>query len=253
MKGRGISAYQHCADDSEALVKEHADLVRRIALHLSARLPSSVQTDDLMQAGMIGLLEAARNFKADRGASFSTYAGIRIRGAMVDEVRRGDWAPRSVHRNARQISGAIAQLESRLGREAEDAEIAEQLGVDLPEYHRMLGDTATARLFSFDALQDEDSWDPVSAGSDTARAAEDLELRQRVADAISKLPERDQLVLNLYYDECLNLKEIGAVLSVSESRVSQIMSQATLRLRGLVTEAPSASNRSAQPARQRRS
>ncbi|MEM1435621.1 MAG: RNA polymerase sigma factor FliA [Pseudomonadota bacterium] len=234
MKGQGISAYQHCAADTDALVREHADLVRRIALHLSARLPSSVQTDDLVQAGMIGLLEAARNFQSDSGASFSTYAGIRIRGAMVDEVRRGDWAPRSVHRHARQISEAISRLEAQLGREAEDAEVASALGVELSEYQRMLDDAATARLFSFDALQDEDNWDPVSANSDTLRAAEDLELRQRVARAIEALPERDQLVLNLYYEECLNLKEIGAVLSVSESRVSQIMSKATLRLKGLV-------------------
>ncbi len=251
MKGQGISAYQHCAQDTDALVLEHADLVRRIALHLSAKLPSSVQTDDLVQAGMIGLLEAARNFKADRGASFATYAGIRIRGAMVDEVRRGDWAPRSVHRHARRIAEAISQLEAQLGREAEDAEVAGALGVELKDYQRMLDDAATARLFSFDALQDEDNWDPVSANSDTQRAAEDLELRQRVARAIEALPERDQLVLNLYYEECLNLKEIGAVLSVSESRVSQIMSKATLRLRGLVATADADTADAARAGRER--
>lgn len=231
MTAEGISAYQEAASDTETLVREHADLVKRIALHLAARMPSSVQADDLVQAGMIGLLEAAQKFQPDRGASFATYAGIRIRGAMVDEVRRGDWAPRSVHKNARRITQAIAEVESREGKEAADGEVAANLGVDLPEYHRMLNDSANARLFSFDALQEDDNWAAVSTHGETHRVAEALELRALVAEAIAELPEREQLVLSLYYDECLNLKEIGAVLSVSESRVSQIMSQATLRLR----------------------
>ncbi|MGI9328845.1 MAG: RNA polymerase sigma factor FliA, partial [Pseudomonadales bacterium] len=215
MRGSGISAYREQKPDTEALVREHADLVRRIALHLTARLPNSVQTDDLIQAGMIGLLEAAQKFEPDRGASFTTYAGIRIRGAMVDEVRRGDWAPRSVHKNARRISRAIAELEKRNGQSADDGEVAASLGIDLAEYHRMLNDSASARLFSFEALQEDDTWHAVSAHGETHKVAEAVELRQRVAAAISELPEREQLVLNLYYDECLNLKEIGAVLSVS--------------------------------------
>lgn len=236
MTPNGISAYQSTACDSEQLVREHADLVKRIALHLAARMPSSVQADDLIQAGMIGLLEAAQKYQPDRGASFATYAGIRIRGAMVDEVRRGDWAPRSVHKNARRITQAIAAVESASGKEALDSEVAENLGVELPEYYRMLNDSASARLFSFDALQEDDNWAAVSTHGETHRVAEALELRALVAHAIAELPEREQLVLNLYYDECLNLKEIGAVLSVSESRVSQIMSQATMRLRARLAQ-----------------
>ncbi|MFK7915736.1 MAG: RNA polymerase sigma factor FliA [Pseudomonadales bacterium] len=236
MNPSGISAYQASVQDPEALVREHADLVKRIALHLRARMPSSVQADDLIQAGMIGLLEAAQKYQPDRGASFTTYAGIRIRGAMVDEVRRGDWAPRSVHKNARRISKAIAAVESQSGQEAHDSEVAANLGIELPEYYRMLNDSASARLFSFETIEEDDNWSIASTHGETQRIAEALELRALVASAIAELPEREQLILNLYYDECLNLKEIGAVLSVSESRVSQIMSQATLRLRSRLAE-----------------
>src|SRR5687768_1392679 len=131
-------------------VEQYAYLVKRIALHMIARLPASVQLDDLMQAGMIGLLEAAQKFDGSKGASFETYAGIRIRGAIVDEMRRGDWVPRSVHRNARRVSQAIAHVEARLGRDATDTQIAEELGVSLDEYFLMLQDSSGSRLFSYE-------------------------------------------------------------------------------------------------------
>lgn len=219
------------ASSPDALVREHAPLVKRIALHLLARLPDSVLLDDLMQAGMIGLLEAARSFDPMQGASFQTFAGIRIRGAIIDEIRRGDWAPRSVHKAGREITRTIALLESRYGREVTDAEVAAALEVPIEEYHRLLQDVADTRLFSLEALE-LDEGRPVAADADrTLATAEQSQLMEKVAQAIGELPEREQLVLNLYYTELLNLKEIGAVLEVSESRVSQIMSQATLRLR----------------------
>ncbi|MFC6669763.1 RNA polymerase sigma factor FliA [Marinobacterium aestuariivivens] len=221
---------------SQDLIEQYAPLVKRIAYHLLARLPHSVVLEDLIQAGMIGLLEAARKYNPGKGASFETYAGIRIRGSIIDEVRRGDWTPRSVHRNSRRVSDAIHQLEARLGRDAGDAEIAAELGIGVSEYHGLLQDAMESRLFSFEEMQNPDdesvgeqfaSEDPEPGG-----AVEQAAFAGALAKAIEGLPERERLVLALYYDEQLNLKEIGQVLGVSESRVSQIHSQAAHRLRG---------------------
>ena len=132
--------------DTDALVMRHAELVKRIAYHLAGRLPASVEVDDLIQAGMLGLLEAAANFTAGRGASFETYAGIRIRGAMIDALRKLDWAPRSVHRKSREVAKAIRDLEAELGREARDAEIATRMGIDLADYHRIVQDTVACQM-----------------------------------------------------------------------------------------------------------
>ena len=220
--------------DSRKLVEEHGSLVRRIAHHLLARLPSSVNVEDLVQSGMIGLLEAAANYDASKGASFETFAGIRIRGAMIDEVRRGDWSPRSVHRNARRVAEVIRSIEMRTGVDAADSVVARELGVSLGEYHGMLQDTAGSRLFSLEELIDTEGGAERSLGSmadNPADATAQLRLAQDIGNEIERLPERERLVLSLYYDEELNLKEIGLVLQVSESRVSQILSQATKRLR----------------------
>jgi len=219
------------ADD---VVVRHAPLVKRIAHHLASRLPASVQVEDLIQAGMIGLLEAARQFDANQGASFSTYAGIRIRGAMLDEIRRLDWTPRSVHRKAREAAEAIRAIEHRTGREARDTEVAETLGIGVDEYHRILQDSASARVFSID--QDDadggEHWEPAgdTPSPETMLGREGFQ--DDLAAAIRKLPEREQLIMQLYYDEELNLREIGEVLGVTESRVSQIHGRIMLKLRG---------------------
>jgi RNA polymerase sigma factor for flagellar operon FliA len=221
------------------LVDRYSPLVKRIAHHLQARLPASVQIDDLIQAGLIGLLEASRNYDAAKGASFETYAGIRIRGAMIDEVRRGDWAPRSVHRNSRRIQDAMTGLQKRLGRDATDQELAAALGVSLDEFREMAQDSLSTRLFSFDDLGGENERPDEYIPSDSPSPAQHVQsdaLRLQLAKAIASLPERERLVLALYYDEELNLKEIGLVLGVSESRVSQIHSQAALRLRAKMTD-----------------
>ncbi|MCK7547093.1 RNA polymerase sigma factor FliA [Marinobacter koreensis] len=230
--------HQAVASTPSGLVEEHAPLVKKIALHLMARLPASVQLEDLMQAGMIGLLEAAQRYSSTGGATFETYAGIRIRGAMVDEIRKGDWVPRSVHRNARRISQAIKVVEDRLGREAQDSEVAEELGMDLAEYHASLSDSNGGRLFSLDELNESGEL-PIEHSETSDNPFEGLSsdaFRRSLAQAIEELPEREKLVLSLYYQEELNLKEIGAVIGVSESRVSQIHSQAALRLRGRLTD-----------------
>ncbi|HSX51761.1 MAG TPA: RNA polymerase sigma factor FliA [Cellvibrio sp.] len=227
--------------DTQINVEDFAPLVKRIAYHMMMRMPASVQVDDLIQAGMIGLIEASQKYDASRGASFETYAGIRIRGAIVDEMRRGDWVPRSVHRNARRVSQAVAAVEARTGRDATDAEVAAELGVELDEYFEMLQDSNGSRLFSYEeTFGEEDS--NIDASEHSSAFASPLEgiqrdgLKKALANAISSLPERERMVLALYYDQELNLKEIGLVLGVSESRVSQIHSQAAARLRNKLAD-----------------
>ncbi len=218
----------------QQLVERHAPLVKRIAYHLMARLPASVLVDDLIQSGMIGLIEAAKNFDGSKGASFETFAGIRIRGSMLDEMRRGDWTPRSVHRNARLIADTIAELEAEFGRDIKDSEVAEKLDISLDEYHHMLTDVSSGRIIGIEDLGVSEDVLVTSADRDG-----DLLYEQQANEAfnkalvttISSLPEREALVLSLYYNEELNLKEIGAVLDVSESRISQIHSQALVRLK----------------------
>ncbi|MCE9680034.1 RNA polymerase sigma factor FliA [Shewanella sp. AS1] len=223
-----------CLDNKTSIVEQYAPLVKRIAHHLLARLPASVQLDDLIQAGMMGLLEASSKFDGSKGAKFETFAGIRIRGSMLDEIRRGDWVPRSVHRNQRRVAEVIDELEQALGRDAKDHEIAARLEVSLDEYYHILNDIAVGKVIGIEDLGvSADTLSQEGEHQDDAfeSLAED-EFQLALVEAIKLLPERDSLVLSLYYDEGLNLKEIGAVLEVSESRVSQILSQAMLRLKG---------------------
>ncbi|UTF60777.1 RNA polymerase sigma factor FliA [Gilvimarinus sp. DA14] len=237
----GLAMYSEArVQGNDIQVEEYAGLVKRIAHHMMLKMPASVQVDDLIQAGMIGLLEASQKYDGAKGASFETYAGIRIRGAIVDEMRRGDWAPRSVHRNARRVSDAIAKVEAREGRDAEDAEVAAELEVELDEYHAMLRDANSSRLFSYEeTFADDASASLAGEGSDFINPQEGVardSLKQSLAEAITQLPEREKMVLALYYDEELNLKEIGQILGVSESRVSQIHSQAASRLRARMAD-----------------
>lgn len=225
----------------DQLVADNVALVKRIAYHLIHRLPASVQIDDLVQSGIVGLIEAARHYQPDQGASFETFAGIRVRGAMLDEVRRNDWAPRSVHRKARELSAAVRAVENRLGRAARDIEVAQELGVNLTEYHQWVRDAATHQVFSFDdALGDgeDDDQEPglSSAGHNPYETLANDDFRDALARTIGSLPEREALVLSLYYDDELNLREIGEVLGVTESRVSQIHSQALVRVRARMIE-----------------
>lgn len=220
-------------NNTSDLIERHSDLVQKIAYHLMARLPASVLVDDLIQSGMIGLLEAARNFDASKGASFETFAGIRIRGAMLDEMRRGDWVPRSVHKNSRSIANAISEVEKRTGRDAKEAEVAAELSLTLPEYQHMLRDVNCAKLIAYEDIAGADeglSNEPVSHEC-TFNEVSEAQFSDKLVSMIKELPEREALVLSLYYDEELNLKEIGLVLDVSESRVSQIHSQALHRLK----------------------
>ena len=220
--------------DQERMIQEHSELVRRIAYHLIARLPATTEVEDLIQSGMMGLLEAARNFDPSRGASFATFAGIRIRGAMIDEVRRHDWTPRSVHQKHRQVTQAINEIENETGRHAEPAQVAERLGISLDDYYDIVRDSAVSKLYSLDESVDDSTQSRRILSEDAMTpddAVEGDQFRQEIANEIRRLPEREQLVLSLYYERELNLQEIGAVLGVSESRVCQIHGQALVRLR----------------------
>jgi len=229
----------HAAGGTDELVIQHVPLVKRIAFHLLGRLPDSVQVDDLIQAGMLGLLEAVKNYDVSQGASFDTYAGIRIRGSMLDEVRRSDWTPRSVHKKSRMVSEAIREIENKSGNSARDVDIAEYLGVDLDGYYHILQDSLGCKTFSVEELAE--TGDSAFQNTDTTDSEpenllEQEDFQQALAKAIMTLPERERLVISLYYDEEFNLREIGEVLNISESRVSQISSQAMLRLRSRLTE-----------------
>lgn len=234
-----IEAYKSAQSASQAdvLINEHGDLVRRIAYHLIARLPSSVQVDDLLQSGVIGLIEAARSFDDNQGASFETYAGIRIRGAMIDELRRLDWTPRSVHKRYREVAAAMAAIESRQGSPATDAQVAEELDVDIGTCRQWMQDASSAQVLSLDELNSVgEAW--IDSVHDQGEVPEQHtageNFRGDLAVAIDRLPKREKLVMSLYYDEDLNLREIGQVLEVSESRVCQLHGQAMVRLRGML-------------------
>jgi RNA polymerase sigma factor for flagellar operon FliA len=225
----------------QELVLKHADLVKRIAYHLVSRMPPNVEVDDLIQAGMIGLLDAAVHYSAAKGANFETYAGIRIRGAMLDEVRKSDWTPRSVHRNMREMADVVRKIENAKGQDATPIDIALGLGVSIEDYHKLVQDAASCRLFSFDQMG---SSDDESSPADRARDQQpgpfeyiqSAVFREALATAVAALPDREKLALSLYYDNDMNLREIGEVLEVSESRVCQIHGQALVRLRARLAE-----------------
>lgn len=222
--------------DKEQLVQRFVPLVKRIAYHLMARLPSSVQFDDLVQNGMLGLLDAIGRFQEGFGAQFETYATQRIRGAMLDGLRESDWLPRQLRRELRRIEAALTQLEHTYGRVPSEKELADCLGMSLGEYQKTLQDARGHQLVYFEDFAqegDEDFLDRhfTDSDSDPARLLEDQDLRERLVLAIEQLPEREKIVMSLYYEQELNLREIGEVMEVTESRVCQLHSQAVLRLR----------------------
>jgi RNA polymerase sigma factor for flagellar operon FliA len=222
---------------TERLVMQHAMLVNRIAHHFMTRLPASVQVDDLIQVGLVGLIDAAENFDDTQGAQFETYAAQRIRGAILDELRHADRLPRSVRRNLRLIEAANRKLEQILGRQPSEQELANELELPLDHYQRQLADARGAQLLYYEDFQEHDEAHFLEGYSDTDQRTplgvlEDLRFRNDLIEAIDNLPERERLIMGLYYERDLNLKEIGTALGVSESRVCQLHSQAVARLRG---------------------
>lgn len=223
--------------ERSAAVERYAPMVRRLASQLIARLPANVELDDLVQAGMIGLMDALSRYEAGHGAQFETFAMQRIRGAMIDELRGGDWMPRSVRRNQRAIESAVHSVEQRLRRAASEAEVAAEMGVSLAQYQQMLGDAHGGQLLYLDDMVGADSDEsfldrqPGTDATDPLKIVDDERFRAALAAAIEALPEREKQVMGMYYEHDMNLKEIGAVLGVTESRVCQLHSQAVARLR----------------------
>jgi RNA polymerase sigma factor for flagellar operon FliA len=222
--------------EKEQCVAKFAPLVKRTAYHLMAKLPASVQVDDLIQVGMMGLLDAANSYDDTQGAQFETYAVQRIRGAMLDELRQNDWLPRSARKNLRRIETAMSALGQRLGRAPTEREVADELQVNLEEYQQMLLDARGCQLLHYEDMQDGEDNDfferhCADNSSEPFANIHDERFRAKLIEAIGVLPEREKLMMAMYYEEELNLREIGAVLGVSESRVCQLHSQAVARLR----------------------
>ena len=225
--------------NKDQLVQRFAPLVKRIAYHLMARLPSSVQVDDLVQNGMLGLLDAINRFESGMGAQFETYAAQRVRGAMLDGLRENDWLPRSLRRDFRRIEVAIAQLEQEYGRGPSEIELAKALGMTLADYQKMLQDARGHQLISFEDMVEDGDEDFLERhltddSNEPSKVLEEESLRRMLVQGIEALPEREKLMMALYYEQDLNFREIGEVMGVTESRVCQLHTQAVARLRARI-------------------
>lgn len=222
-------------------VTQYAPLVKRLASHLFSRLPASVQLDDIVQAGMMGLMEAAERYRDDQGAQFETFAAQRIRGAMLDELRKNDWVPRGMRKAQRSIEVTLSRLEQKLGRAPAEQEVASELGIPLAQYQGLLQEAHGSQLLHFQDF-DQDGENPfldrhlVHEQADPQQLLLDKRFRKKLVKAIEKLPARENMLMGMYYEKELNFREIAEVLGVTESRVCQLHSQAVARLRTALRE-----------------
>jgi RNA polymerase sigma factor for flagellar operon FliA len=224
--------------DRDATLRQYVPLVRRLAHHMIAKLPANVEVDDLIQVGMIGLAEALSRYEVSQGVQFETFATQRIRGAMIDELREGDWMSRGGRKSQKEIEQAVRRLEHLLGRSPIESEIAAQLGLSLEDYQSLLGKVRGTQLVYLEDMargnDDEEGFLERYAGdpdADPLQLLRDQRMRQSLVRAIEGLPEREQYIMSMYYEHDMNLKEIAKVLDITESRVCQLHSQSVARLR----------------------
>lgn len=229
--GSNVSLYEQVDNRHEALIMAHMAMVKRVAVHLKTRIPPFMELDELVQVGMVGLIEAARSFDPSMGHEFEHYALSRVRGAILDEVRRQSFLPRSAVAFNKSENEAVHILGAELGRSPTQAELAEFMGKDIDDFHRERGQAKRFETFSMEVVNDEVMRMPVERAQQPDVMVEEAQFMQAVVQAIDQLPERERMVMSLYYVEELNLKEIGEVLGVSESRVSQILSAVVKKLR----------------------
>ena len=226
-----VSLYEEVDNRHESLIMAHMAMVKRVAVHLKARIPPFMELDELIQVGMVGLIEAARSFDPTKGYEFEHYALSRVRGAILDEVRRQSFLPRSAVAFNKTENEAVHALGAELGRSPTQAELAQYMGKDIEEFQRERGQAKRFETYSMEVVNDEVMRMPLDSSQQPDVMVEEAEFMQAVVQAIEHLPERERLVMSLYYVEELNLKEIGEVLGVSESRISQILSTVVKKLR----------------------
>jgi RNA polymerase sigma factor FliA len=223
--------------DRNAMLRQYMPLVQRMAHHMMAKLPPSVQVDDLIQVGLMGLSEALTRFEASQGVQFETFASQRIRGAMLDELREGDWMSRGSRKSQKDIEVAMRRLEHRLGRMPRESEIATEMGMSLPDYQELLGKVKGTQLVYLEDMSGDDGDDSfldrhtMDSDADPLQMLQDQRLRSALIEAINGLPDREKYIMSMYYEQDMSLKEIAAVLGVTESRICQLHSQSIARLR----------------------
>lgn len=244
-KSQAIKEIEITPGNSDQIIQEFAPMIKYVANRIAMRLPPHIEIDDLISVGVLGLIDAIEKFDPNRGAKFKTYAEFRVRGAILDELRSLDWVPRSVRQRAASLDSICQKLQAKLGRPPEDEEIADEMGVSMEEFFATLNDTQCMPILSLEDLGiPKDSGDQQSlldclAGKSDADPHTQLrltELKNVIAKAIDTLPEKERLMISLYYYEELTMKEIGEVLGITESRVSQIHSKAVFKLRNKLRE-----------------
>lgn len=224
-------------------LRKYTPLVRRLAHHMIAKLPPSVQLDDLIQVGMIGLTEAIARYEPSQGVLFETFASQRIRGAMIDELRDGDWMSRGSRKSQKEIEQAVNRLQQKLHRPPKESEIAQEMGMSLPDYQHLLAKVRGTQLVYLEDISghgdDDDGFLDRHMGAsepDPSSLLQDQRMRMALVEAIKNLPEREQHIMSMYYEHDMNLKEIAAVVGVTESRICQLHSQSIARLRAKLRE-----------------
>ncbi len=229
----------------DRLIMEHAPLIKYIVNRIAQRLPSHVDLDDLMNTGVIGLMDAIEKYNPEKNCKFKTYAEFRIKGAILDQLRSLDWVPRSVRQKSRRLEAAYNQMEQKLGRAASDEEVADELGVEIRKFHELLNQVRGISLVNLDEVRSASDLEKKNlidvledtSGEDPLTSLNFDEMKKTVAEAIGNLPDKERLVISLYYYDELNMKEIGKILDITESRVCQIHTKAVLRLRAKLKSA----------------